>query len=160
MRTPTPAKSLRTVPCSPTTIGITVIFFFHSFFLDSCKVQVFDYLSCFFYFLSVVNQNGKIHVLISFFSFLSFLVTNTRSGFLTEIKRSAIIIIIIIIGQVGRVFANDPGDLGSIPGRVIPKTLKMALVTSLLNTQQYKVGIEGKMEQSRESSSTLPNTSV
>ena len=22
------------------------------------------------------------------------------------------------------VFANDPGDLGSIPGRVIPKTLK------------------------------------
>ena len=27
-----------------------------------------------------------------------------------------------IIGQVGRVFVNGPGDLGSIPGRVIPKT--------------------------------------
>ena len=26
-----------------------------------------------------------------------------------------------------RVFANGPGDLGSIPGRVIPKTLKMEL---------------------------------
>ena len=26
------------------------------------------------------------------------------------------------IGLVGRVFANGPGDLGSIPGRVIPKT--------------------------------------
>ena len=26
--------------------------------------------------------------------------------------------------KVGRVFANDPGDLGSIPGRVIPKMLK------------------------------------
>ena len=38
-------------------------------------------------------------------------------------------------GLVGRVFANDPGDLGSIPGRVIPKTLKMVLDTSLLNTQ-------------------------
>ena len=24
--------------------------------------------------------------------------------------------------EVGRVFANDPGDWGSIPGRVIPKT--------------------------------------
>ena len=38
------------------------------------------------------------------------------------------------IGLVGRVFANSPGDQGSIPGRVIPKTLKMILDTSLLNT--------------------------
>ena len=42
-----------------------------------------------------------------------------------------------LIGLVGRVFANGPGDLGSIPGHVIPKTLKMVLDTSLLNTQQY-----------------------
>ena len=61
---------------------------------------------------------------------------------------------------MGRVFANDPGDLGSIPGRVILKTLKMVLDTSLLNTQQYKGRIEGKVEQSRETSSTLPYTSV
>ena len=47
-------------------------------------------------------------------------------------------------------------DLGSIPGRVISKTLKMALDTSLLNTQQYKVHIKGKVEQSREKSSALP----
>ena len=33
-----------------------------------------------------------------------------------------------------RVFANGPGDLGSIPGQVIPKTQKMVLDTSLLNT--------------------------
>ena len=64
------------------------------------------------------------------------------------------------IGQVVRVFANGPGDLGSIPGRVIPKTLKMVLYTYLLNTQQYKVRIKGKMEQSRERSSTLLYTSV
>ena len=38
-------------------------------------------------------------------------------------------------GQVGRVFANGPGELGSIPGHVIPKTLKIVLDTSLLNTQ-------------------------
>ena len=31
----------------------------------------------------------------------------------------------VIIGMMVRVFANGPGDLGSIPGRVIPKTLKM-----------------------------------
>ena len=49
-----------------------------------------------------------------------------------------------LIGQVGRVFANSLGDLGSIPGRVIPKTFKMVLDTSLLNTQQYKVCIKGK----------------
>ena len=64
------------------------------------------------------------------------------------------------IGLVGRVFANDPGDLGSIPGRVIPMTLKMVLNTSLLITQQHKVRIKGKVEQSRERSSALPYTSV
>ena len=65
-----------------------------------------------------------------------------------------------LIGQVGRVFANNPGDLGSIPGRFIPKTLKMVLDTSLLNTQQYKVRIKGKVEQFWERSSALPYTSV
>ena len=39
---------------------------------------------------------------------------------------------------------------------VIPKTLKMVLDTSLLNSQQYKVRIKGKVEQSRERSSALP----
>ena len=49
-----------------------------------------------------------------------------------------------------RVFANGLGDLGSIPGRVIPKTLKMVLDTTLLNTQHYKVRFKGKVEQSWE----------
>ena len=48
-----------------------------------------------------------------------------------------------LIGLVGRLFANGPGDLGSISRRVIPKTLKMVLDTSLLNTQQYKERIKG-----------------
>ena len=64
------------------------------------------------------------------------------------------------IGLAVRVFANGPGDLGSIPGRVIPKTQKMVLDTSLLNTQHYKVRIKGKVEQSRERSSALPYTLV
>ena len=60
-----------------------------------------------------------------------------------------------MVHLVGRVFANGPGDLDSIP-----KTLKMVLDTSLLNTQQYKVRIEGKVEQSRERSSALTYMSV
>ena len=61
---------------------------------------------------------------------------------------------------VSRAFANGSGDLGSIRGHVIPKTLKMVLDTSLLNTQQYKICIKSKVEQSRERSSALPYTSV
>ena len=45
-----------------------------------------------------------------------------------------------------RVFANGPGDLGSTPGRVIPMTFKMVIDATLLNTQQYKVQIKGKVE--------------
>ena len=54
-----------------------------------------------------------------------------------------------LIALVGRAFANGPGDMGSILGRVIPKTLKVVLDTSLLNTQRYKVRTKGKVEQSR-----------
>ena len=64
----------------------------------------------------------------------------------------------VYIGPAVRVFANGPGDLDSIPGRVIPKTLKMELDTTLLNTQHYKVRFKGKVEQSREWSSALPYT--
>ena len=62
----------------------------------------------------------------------------------------------IIYTLLGRAFTNGLEDQGSIPGRVIPKTLKMVLDTSLLNTQQYKVHIKVKVEQSRERSSALP----
>ena len=65
-----------------------------------------------------------------------------------------------LIGLVGRVFVNGPGDRGSIPGRVIPKTQKIVLDTPLLNTQQYKVRIKGKVEQSKEGSSVLSYSSM
>ena len=64
--------------------------------------------------------------------------------------------IFIIIGIMVRVFANGPGDWGSIPGRVIPKTQKMVLDASLFNTQHCNVWIKGKVGESREKSSTLP----
>ena len=63
----------------------------------------------------------------------------------------------VLVARLGvRVFANGPGDLGSIPGRVIPKTQKMVLDASLLNTQHYKVRIKGKVEQSREGVAPSP----
>ena len=43
-----------------------------------------------------------------------------------------------------RMFANSPGDRGSILGRVISKTQKMVRDISLLNTQHYKVPLKGK----------------
>ena len=42
----------------------------------------------------------------------------------------------------------------------IPKTQKMVLDIALLYSQDYKVCIKGKVEQSRESSNALPYTSV
>ena len=66
----------------------------------------------------------------------------------------------VLVGQMGWMFANDLGDLCSIPGRVVPNTFKMVLDTSLLNTQQYKVRIKDKMGQSRERSCALPYTLV
>ena len=61
---------------------------------------------------------------------------------------------------MGRVLANDPGDWGSIPGKIMPKTQKMVLDATLLNIQHYKVQIKGKVEQSRGKNCTLSYTSA
>ena len=100
------------------------------------------------------NQSGRNRSLIHSFNYtlVSILVL---VGFLRSSKY-LIYSVNRLIGLEGRVFANSPEDLGSIPGRVIPNTLKMVLDTSLLNTQQYKVRIEGKMEQSSERSCAPP----
>ena len=52
-----------------------------------------------------------------------------------------------------RVFSNGLGDLGSTES-------KINLDASLLNTQHYKVGIKGKVKQSRERSSALLHLGV
>ena len=58
------------------------------------------------------------------------------------------------------VFANGPGDQSSIPGRVMPKTQKMVLDSTLVNTPHYKVRIKCQVKQSREWSSVLPYISM
>ena len=47
-------------------------------------------------------------------------------------------LLFIYLQLMSRVFANGPGDRGSIPGRVIPMTQKMVLDGTLLNTQHYQ----------------------
>ena len=72
------------------------------------------------------------------------------------------LVVLLLPGHIGgpslisRVFANSTGDWGSILGQVIPKTQKMLLDATLLNTHYYKVRFKGKVEQSSEWSSTLP----
>ena len=64
------------------------------------------------------------------------------------------------IGRMSQVLTNDLGDKGSILRWVIPKTQKMVLDATLLNTQHYKARIKGKVEQPRERSSLFPYMSV
>ena len=67
------------------------------------------------------------------------------------------------IGLMSRVFTNGPGDWGSIPGWVIPKTQKKKKTifdAALHNTQHYEVRNKGKVEQSSVWSFALPYTSV
>ena len=52
------------------------------------------------------------------------------------------------------------GRPGFNPRSSHTKDFEIVLDTALLNTQQYKVCIKGKVEQSRERSSALPDTSV
>ena len=56
------------------------------------------------------------------------------------------------------IFGIGQEDWGSIPGRVLPKAKKMLLDAVLLNTQNYKVRIKGKLDQYREWRSALPYT--
>ena len=59
-------------------------------------------------------------------------------------------------GIMVRVFATGPGDQGSIPGRVIPKTQKMVLDASLFDTQHYMYGSRVKWVNSGEEVAPSP----
>ena len=106
-------------------------------------------------------------LLLLYINFVALKVVRLLSSKAVNQLPTAVEVRFILLQNVGinralavRVFANGPGDLGSILGRVIPKTQKMVLDASLLNTQHYKVRIKGKVEQSRERSRALPYTLV
>ena len=125
-------------------------------------------------FYALLRKNVQKNILLEFFSRIPMnpcrvSLKNTFSDMMKSISKRKYQVnflefldnyIVRLIGLVGRVFANGPEDLGSIFGRVILKTFKMVLDTSLLNTHQYKVRIKGKVEQSWEMSSAFPYTSV
>ena len=96
-----------------------------------------------FMFYSFFNSLARSRYLPFFSHSFSFILRSTRTAKIT------ISLIFFVLG-----------DLDSIPGHVMPKTLKMVLDTFLLNTQQYKVHIEGKVKQSGQKSSALPYTLV
>ena len=104
------------------------------------------------------NLKSRMCALIRFYSPGYFAYVNPITNITINEIYASFCCFVLIIGLVGRVFAKGPGDLGSIPGSVVPKTLKIVLDTSLLNTQQYKVRIKRKVEWSREKSSALPYT--
>ena len=65
-------------------------------------------------------------------------VKNALHGMMHGINR------VVSDTEESRVFANGPGNRGSIPGRVIPKIQKKVLDAVLLSTQHYKVRIKVK----------------
>ena len=75
---------------------------------------------------------------------------NETFGFIINLNQARLEYFIckcgINIGLMDSVFTNGPGHNSSIPSRVIPKTQKMILDATLLNTQHYKVQIKGKVE--------------
>ena len=65
-----------------------------------------------------------------------------------------------VYSHTGVVFVNGPGDLGSIPGRVIPKTQKWYLMPLCLTLSIKRYGSSVKWSNTGERSSALPNTLV
>ena len=88
-------KLLVTVPKAQITTCIIVTFIFYSFF---------QFSSTFFQFYSVLSRDSKV---------------DNSANFLF-----CCCLFLCYIGLAVRVFANGPGDLGSIPARVIPQTQK------------------------------------
>ena len=80
-----------------------------------------------------VDSNAYIYIYIYIWS--PGLLLNTLHIYTLSLSLS----IYIYIGLMSRVFNNRPGDQGSIPRQVIPKTQKMVLDYALLNTQHYEV---------------------
>ena len=75
-------------------------------------------------------------------------------GVLRNSRKESGIYSVVNHGKIANAINSPP-----IPGRIIPKTQKMVLDASLLNTQHYKVRIKSKVEPSREGVSA-PHTSV
>ena len=62
----------------------------------------------------------------------------------------------VLFGMMVRVFANSPGDRGSIPGRVIPKTQKWSLMPPYLTLSNIRYGSRVKWNNPRNGVAPFP----
>ena len=135
---------------------IIVLSFFLFFFLNDSSffflpMFLLSFCNSFFYTGDTNLSVGQIHRIPRIIP-----STHTHTHAHTHTYISIFTYLYRLISLMGKVFGNGLGNLGSIPGRVIPKTLKMVLDTSLLNIRQYKVRIKVKVEKSVERSSPSP----
>ena len=107
------------------------------FFSDISILVIFTFLSFFFtlVFFSFGVCGASIIITLFFnlvcaFLFYSFDIYHPYSYF--QYLLTWFPLYLLPIGQVGRVFANDLGDRGSIPGLVIPKTQKWYFIRPCL----------------------------
>ena len=104
------------------------------------------YIRLYFKILSYIIENFYIQFKVSY-SYIYTLFVHLRTDMFnrhvyTYIYATPIILYTSSLPELVECSPNGLGDLGSIPGCVIPKFLKMVLDTSLLNSQQYKVRVK------------------
>ena len=118
------SNPLVTVQRAPITIGIIVTCMFHSFFNSLASSRYLSFFSHSFSFILWSSGTTNLTILQIFFVFVV----------LDYYKVSPNIGLAVIV------FANGPGDLGSIQGRVIPKTQKWYLILPCLTLSIIRYG--------------------
>ena len=88
------------------------------------EIEIF---MCFFLisvFMKVPEKSVENNIDVSLFLFLTLTLIFTVALPLPPFYLSLALCVYIYIYIMNRIFANDTGDQGSIPGRVMPKNLK------------------------------------
>ena len=95
-------------------------------------VGTFNSLNCFGLTLVFCKSKFGNHIFSSsFYQLIKYVANHTYFLYLSSMRK---LHFSFHFGQVSKVFANGPGDRGSIPGQILSKTQKMVLETSLDNT--------------------------
>ena len=159
------SRSLRTNAKAPPTIGIPITFMFHGFsalisfyYFTIIYIYIYIYIYTGCLEIDAAHYYDNSYCIKSSFICDCFFKTQMKDDLMQcditsersiQMKKAEIDSLYPtvnwLIGQMSRAFTNGPGDLGSISGQVIPKTVKIVLDTSLLNTHRYKVRLKGKV---------------
>ena len=110
-------------------------------YIFSCYLHTVGFYPCL---LSYIYIYIYIYIMAVNFSLINSLVKLVQ--FLLIVLLGWFCILDTNLSNLVLVFTSGLEDWDSIPCQVIPKTQKMVLDASLLNTQHYKVGIKDKVE--------------